>query len=61
MASSSETSTGNFFTARTTSAGQSADVTILNAVLEEAGIKYDYCDVPTAEMLAAGVGMAALG
>ncbi len=41
----------------TTSAGQSQDVTILNTVLEEAGIKYDYCDVPTAEMVAAGVGL----
>ena len=41
----------------TTSAGQSADVTALNSVLEEAGIKYDYCDVPTPDMLAAGVGL----
>ncbi len=41
----------------TTSAGQSADVTIINSVLEEAGIKYDYCDVPTPEMVAAGVGL----
>ena len=41
----------------TTSAGQSADVTALNSVMEEAGIKYDYCDVPTPEMLAAGVGL----
>ena len=41
----------------TTSAGQSTDVDTLNIVLEEAGIKYDYCDVPTAEMLAAGVGL----
>jgi len=42
----------------TTSAGQSTDVETLNIVLEEAGIKYDYCDVPTVEMLAAGVGLA---
>lgn len=41
----------------TTSAGQSTDVETLNIVLEEAGIKYDYCDVPTADMLAAGVGL----
>ncbi len=41
----------------TTSAGQSQDVTTLNIVMEEAGIKYDYCDVPTPEMLAAGVGL----
>lgn len=40
-----------------TSAGQSPDVTTLNIVLDEAGIPYDYCDVPTAEMVAAGVGL----
>jgi len=42
----------------TTSAGQSNDVNTVNAVLEEAGIKYDYCDVPTVEMIQAGVGLA---
>ena len=42
----------------TTSAGQSNDANTVNAVLEEAGIKYDYCDVPTVEMIAAGVGLA---
>ena len=42
----------------TTSAGQSNDANTVNAVLEEAGIKYDYCDVPTVEMLTAGVGLA---
>jgi hypothetical protein len=36
----------------TTSAGQSPDVTTVNIVLEEAGIKYDYCDVPTVPALA---------
>ena len=41
----------------TTSAGQSTDVTTLNIVLEDAGIPYDYCDVPTAEMVADGVGL----
>ena len=41
----------------TTSAGQSNDVNTVNAVLEEAEIKYDYCDVPTVEMLEAGVGL----
>jgi hypothetical protein len=42
----------------TTSAGQSPDVTTVNIVLEEAGIKYDYCDVPTVEIVDAGVGLA---
>jgi hypothetical protein len=42
----------------TTSAGQSQDVTTINIVLDEAGIGYDYCDVPTVELLAAGVGLA---
>jgi len=43
----------------TTSAGQSPDVTTVNIILEEAGIGYDYCDVPTVEILAAGVGLGA--
>jgi hypothetical protein len=42
----------------TTSAGQSNDVNTVNAVLEEAAIKYDYCDVPTVEMVQTGVGLA---
>jgi hypothetical protein len=41
----------------TTSAGQSTDVTTLNIVLDEAGVPYDYCDVPTPEMVADGVGL----
>ena len=41
----------------TTSAGQSTDVTTLNIVLDEAAIAYDYCDVPTPEMVAGGVGL----
>jgi hypothetical protein len=41
----------------TTSAGQSPDVETLNIVMEEAGLGYDYCDVPTAEMLTPGVGL----
>lgn len=41
----------------TTSAGQSPDVTTVNIILEEAGIGYDYCDVPTIEILASGVGL----
>jgi hypothetical protein len=41
----------------TTSAGQSTDVTTLNIVLDEAGITYDYCDVPTVEMVGDGVGL----
>lgn len=41
-----------------TSAGQSADVETLNVICEEAGVKYDYCDVPTVELIQAGVGLA---
>ncbi len=41
-----------------TSAGQSADVETLNVICEEAGVKYDYCDVPTVELIDAGVGLA---
>ena len=41
----------------TTSAGQSPDVETLNIVMEEAGLGYDYCDVPTAEMMPPGVGL----
>lgn len=41
----------------TTSAGQSADVNTLNAVMEQADLKYDYCDVPTAAMVKSGVGL----
>lgn len=42
----------------TTSAGQSNDVTTVNIVLEEAGIGYDYCDVPDIDIMKAGVGLA---
>lgn len=42
----------------TTSAGQSTDVTTINIVVEEAGLGYDYCDVPTVDMIKAGVGLA---
>ena len=42
----------------TTSAGQSNDVTTVNIVLEEAGIGFDYCDVPDVDMMKAGVGLA---
>lgn len=42
----------------TTSAGQSPDVTTLNIVCEEAGIMYDYCDVPDVDMVGSGVGLA---
>jgi hypothetical protein len=42
----------------TTSAGQSNDVTTVNIVLEEAGLGYDYCDVPDVDMMKAGVGLA---
>jgi len=41
----------------TTSAGQSPDVTTLNIVCEEAGIMYDYCDVPDVSMISSGVGL----
>lgn len=42
-----------------TSAGQSTDiVTTVNIVLEEAGYEYDYCDVPSVDLVAAGVGLA---
>jgi len=42
----------------TTSAGQSPDVTTINIVCEEAGLPYDYCDVPSVELIQAGVGLA---
>jgi len=42
----------------TTSAGQSADVETLNVICEEAGVGYDFCDVPTADLIKAGVGLA---
>ena len=41
----------------TTSAGQSADVNTLNIIIEQAGVGYDYCDVPTVEMMKDGVGL----
>ncbi len=41
----------------TTSAGQSADVNTLNVIMEQAGVKYDYCDVPTTAMVKGGVGL----
>lgn len=44
-----------------TSAGQSADVETLNVICEEAGVAYDYCDVPTADLIKAGVGLADKG
>lgn len=42
----------------TTSAGQSNDVVTMNIILEEAGIKYDYCDIPNVELIDTGVGLA---
>ena len=41
----------------TTSAGQSSDVMTLNIVLEEAEIGFDYCDVPSVDILSDGVGL----
>lgn len=42
----------------TTSAGQSPDVTTINIICEEAGILFDYCDVPHVALVEAGVGLA---
>lgn len=42
----------------TTSAGQSADVETLNVICEEAGVPYDYCDVPDVDLIKSGVGLA---
>jgi hypothetical protein len=41
-----------------TSAGQSNDVNTVNVILDEAGIGYDYCDVPDVDLIKAGVGLA---
>ena len=41
----------------TTSAGQSADINTLNVILEQAGVGYDYCDIPTVAMIEDGVGL----
>ena len=41
----------------TTSAGKSPDVLNLNIVADEAGVKYDYCDVPNVELISKGVGL----
>ncbi len=41
----------------TTSAGQSNDAVTVNLVLDEAGVGYDYCDVPDIDIMKAGVGM----
>ena len=41
-----------------TSAGQSADVETLNVICEEAGLAYDYCDVPKVDLIKTGVGLA---
>ncbi|HUM34949.1 MAG: hypothetical protein KBI45_02035 [Candidatus Saccharicenans sp.] len=57
LAASSQTIPRAKLPVLTTSAGQSPDVTTVNIILEEAGIGYDYCDVPTAEILASGVGL----
>jgi len=42
----------------TTSAGQSNDINTVNIVMEEAGVLYDYCDVPTVDLFKSGVGLA---
>lgn len=41
----------------TTSAGQSNDVNTINVIMNQAKINYDYCDVPTVEMIKSGVGL----
>ena len=41
----------------TTSAGQSTDINTINIILDQAKVKYDYCDVPTVEMMKKGVGL----
>ncbi len=41
----------------TTSAGQSTDVKTLNVIMESAAVKFDYCDVPTVEIIKSGVGL----
>lgn len=41
----------------TTSAGQSADINTLNVIMEQAGVGYDYCDIPTVDMMKDGVGL----
>lgn len=58
LAADETTVTTAEFPVLTTSAGQSADINTLNIVADEAGLKYDYCDVPTIEMIGAGVGLA---
>lgn len=40
-----------------TSAGQSTGTVILHAIADKIGLKYDYCDVPTAEQYKEGVGL----
>ena len=55
--SSQETSPKAQLPLLNTSAGQSQDVTTLNIICEEAGIMYDYCDVPDVEMLGLGAGL----
>jgi len=45
------------FPVLSTSAGQSSGAVIVNALCDRNGLKYDYCDVPTGEQVAAGVGL----
>lgn len=49
-----------YYPVLTTSAGQSADIVTLNLLCEQAGIKYDYSDVPTVGMIKSGVGLGGL-
>ncbi|MFC1726676.1 DUF6305 family protein [candidate division KSB1 bacterium] len=41
----------------TTSAGQSTDINTINVILNQAKINYDYCDVPTVDMMKEGAGL----
>jgi hypothetical protein len=40
-----------------TSAGQSNDVNTVTVIMKQAKIGFDYCDVPTVEMIKSGVGL----
>ena len=57
FSSAQENIPGSQLPVLTTSAGQSTDVNTLNAIMEAAAIKIDYCDVPTVEILKSGVGL----
>lgn len=41
----------------TTPAGQSPEIDTVNLLVERAGLQYDYCDVPSVDMIEEGVGL----